>query len=78
MPPLLNQPFWHQTDKLDAAATTEGLRISRPPLEPPAVKEFVLPVNSKVATPGATRPEPSRILITDDNVINRKVGLGLQ
>ncbi|KAG9200452.1 hypothetical protein G6514_006963 [Epicoccum nigrum] len=73
MPPLLNQPFWHQTDKLDAAAASEGLMISRPPLKSPTVKKLTLPVNSKVVSPGATMREPSKILITDDNVINRKL-----
>jgi hypothetical protein len=75
MPPLLNQPFWHQTDKPDAAAATEGLRISRPPLTVPTVKKFIVPFNPKAATPGDTTP---KIMITDDNVINRKVGLDLQ
>lgn len=52
--------------------------ISRPPLKSPTVKELTLPVNSKIVSPGATMREPSKILITDDNVINRKVGLDVQ
>lgn len=73
MPPLLNQPFWHQTDKLDATAISEGLRISRPPLKSPTANEFLLPVNPKAATMSDTMRETSKILITDDNVINRRL-----
>jgi hypothetical protein len=75
MPPLLNQPHWHQTDKPQAASSpvldfTTG---PTPAANVPAVDEHALPLRPKLTLPDNLRGATSRILITDDNKINRRV-----
>lgn len=75
MPPLLNQPHWHQTDKPQAAPSpSPGFTTSpTPAADVPAVEERALPLRPKLTLPGNLRGATSRILITDDNKINRRV-----
>lgn len=74
MPPLLNQPNWHPTDKSEP---------SLPPLQDSASAKASVEVTSAAETvlPSRTRPSATvefDILITDDNAINRRVSFTAQ
>jgi hypothetical protein len=75
MPPLLNQPYWHQTDKLEATSSpnSEFLDSSTPAPGPPAVGERAHSIRAKLTIPGTSVSATSNILIVDDNAINRRV-----
>jgi hypothetical protein len=77
MPPLLNQPHWHQTDKPvnNSSPIAEVSNNSTPAADSPAVEERVIPIRPKLTIPGTPGSVTSSILIVDDNAINRRVGL---
>jgi hypothetical protein len=74
MPPLLNQPHWQETDKPKTASssspdTSDDLTLAA---DRPAFREHALPIRPKLTIPRSATAT-SRILITDDNAINRRV-----
>ncbi|KAH7384045.1 hypothetical protein DE146DRAFT_213649 [Phaeosphaeria sp. MPI-PUGE-AT-0046c] len=75
MPPLLNQPFWHQSDKPNASVPEMlgSPDASAPSTSPLAVAEHTLPLRPKLTKPSKSVNKTSKILITDDNIINRRL-----
>ncbi|KAH7088360.1 hypothetical protein FB567DRAFT_337483 [Paraphoma chrysanthemicola] len=75
MPPLLNQPYWHQTDKPDAGSSPipESSYDSTPAAGSSAVEERTIPIRPSITIPGKSVCATPKILITDDNVINRRL-----
>ncbi|KAF3036936.1 hypothetical protein E8E12_005896 [Didymella heteroderae] len=75
MPPLLDQPHWHATDKPEA--TSSPLADSDDPSTSTSAKLIVeereLPIRPRLTTPSQGTGATSNILITDDNVINRRL-----
>jgi hypothetical protein len=74
MPPLLNQPHWQETDKPEPTLSPESKTSENPMVatDRPAFKEHALPIRPKLTIPRSVSAT-SRILITDDNAINRRV-----
>lgn len=77
MPPLMNQPYWHATDKPQAATPPwpDSQDPSTPTATTPVPSERALPVRPKLTIPSQEHSVSSNILITDDNAINRRVSL---
>ena len=77
MPPLLNQPHWHYTDKSDGQADSspdpDSSAEATPTAGTPAIQKRTVPIRPKLTIPSRSFSKGSRVLITDDNVINRKV-----
>ncbi|KAH6639704.1 hypothetical protein C7974DRAFT_422225 [Boeremia exigua] len=76
MPPLLNQPHWHQTDKLDPPSFTESQHPATITLAPETteLEKRTLPIRPKLTiSNSAVDDTSSKILITDDNTINRRL-----
>lgn len=75
MPPLVNQPHWHATDKPRAASSTcpGSKNLPTPPAAAPVVQGRPLPIRPKLTIPSQKSSTSSNILITDDNAINRRV-----
>lgn len=77
MPPLVNQPYWHATDKPRATSSTylSSQFHPTPPAVAPVDQELRLPIFPKLTIPSQADSTSPNILITDDNVINRRVSL---
>ncbi|KAF3007840.1 hypothetical protein E8E13_010734 [Curvularia kusanoi] len=73
MPPLLDQPYWQQTEKSVAPAASNPLGISMSALRSPNAERHVLPIHSESTIPNAAINKTTTILITDDNVVNRRL-----
>ncbi|KAF3047311.1 hypothetical protein E8E11_009196 [Didymella keratinophila] len=75
MPPLVNQPHWHATEKPRAASLTysSSENVPTPPAAAPVIQERPLPVRPKLTIPSQESSTSSHILITDDNAINRRL-----
>lgn len=76
MPPLLNQPHWHATDKpgANASPVPGSDDSSATATKPLPVAEHALPLLPKLTIPGKSADATSKILIVDDNPVNRRVG----
>ena len=75
MPPLLNQPHWHYPDKPEGQADSSPSPSpgSTPIAGTPTILEQLVPFRPKLTIPTRSISEGSRVLITDDNAINRRV-----
>jgi hypothetical protein len=77
MPPLLNQPHWHHTDKpdghVDSSSLPESSEEATPIAGTPAVQGRMVSILPKLTIPSRSFSEGYRVLITDDNAINRRV-----
>lgn len=77
MPPVINQPYWHATDRPQGASPLlpDSQDPSTPTATTPVPSERALPVRPKLTIPSQEPSVSSNILITDDNAINRRVSL---
>ncbi|KAJ4321249.1 hypothetical protein N0V94_002988 [Neodidymelliopsis sp. IMI 364377] len=73
MPPLLNQPNWSETDIPPPSSSSDTSNVATPTIESTYSKELRLPIRPKLTIPNRTPNDSSNILITDDNVINRRL-----
>ncbi|KAF1928667.1 uncharacterized protein M421DRAFT_152089 [Didymella exigua CBS 183.55] len=75
MPPLVNQPHWHATDRPEATTSffTDYEYLSTSNAATPVPAECALPIRPKLTMPVKGSSSSSNILITDDNAINRRL-----
>ncbi|KAJ4983598.1 sensor histidine kinase response regulator (hsp90-like protein) [Stagonosporopsis vannaccii] len=73
-PPLLDQPYWNESDMRDTPVPTlQGPENPKPGPGTTAVTEHELPIRPKLSTPTRSVDASSNVLITDDNTINRRL-----
>ncbi|KAJ8110862.1 hypothetical protein OPT61_g6402 [Boeremia exigua] len=75
MPPLINQPHWHQTDKPETTSSPPPQPVETPKLAPGTsiAEGITLPLRPKLVIPTKAASASLNILITDDNAINRRL-----
>lgn len=75
MPPLLNQPHWHASDKPVSSESpdSEPSNQTASTAGPSSLAERTLPYRPKLTIPSKSVSGTNNFLIADDNSINRKV-----
>ncbi|KAF9693756.1 hypothetical protein EKO04_008315 [Ascochyta lentis] len=82
MPPLLHQPYWAESDlPQSSSALADSSNSPTPTTQTPLVEQRTLPIRPRVTIPSnsnstlssKSNSTSSKILITDDNAINRRL-----
>ncbi|UPX17003.1 uncharacterized protein EKO05_0007381 [Ascochyta rabiei] len=74
MPPLLGQPHWAETDfSQSSSVPADSSNSPTPTIRTPLIEQRTLPIRPKLTIPSRSSSNSSRVLITDDNAINRRL-----
>jgi hypothetical protein len=75
LPPMFDQPLWAETDLPQASSSPYSSNDATPTAGTPRAEGRALPIRPKLTIPIRSISRSSNVLITDDNLINRRVSI---